>query len=432
MSKKLLLALVVILVLGAGLGIYFYFKYFRYVWAAETHEIVLTENGFEPASITIKQFDIVRFRTGTDKNFWPASDLHPLHDIYPEFDPKMPIKPDESWSFRFTRVGTWKFHDHLFSAHRGVIVVTAPGRDPGFSLEDTGEFKQKVKQAISVKGAGSAYEEVKSNFRDNPASRAHLAAHILGEILYEELGTKGIEICDDEFGFGCYHGLFARAIAERGEAVAKEFDDICIEKFGSMGLGCPHGIGHGLGEYFGPENLAKQLEICSGLNWQGELFGCSGGVFMEYNFPTQIDNAEARIGVRELVGEDYYSPCNDVPVRFQHSCFFEQGSWWLEVLGEGYKRAGEICLDAGSFSEDCFAGIGNNIIERSNYDSGKAISACSEMPDPQSEALCRAGAAWAFFADPARRDQSASLCGGLDAYEGLCLEKRILVNEENQ
>src|SRR5262245_55787372 len=35
------------------------------------------------------------------------------HLIYPEFDPRRPIGPGERWSFRFSRPGTWKFHDHL-------------------------------------------------------------------------------------------------------------------------------------------------------------------------------------------------------------------------------------------------------------------------------------------------------------------------------
>lgn len=99
------------------------FFYFRYIYPAQTHEIILTENGFEPASITIKRFDMVKFSTVTSKDFWPASNLHPLHDIYPAFDSKIPIKPNKSWNFRFTKVGSWEYHDHLFPTRQGTIIV---------------------------------------------------------------------------------------------------------------------------------------------------------------------------------------------------------------------------------------------------------------------------------------------------------------------
>lgn len=89
----------------------------------EILEIILTENGFLPNEITIKNGDKIKFSTNTNKPFWPASDLHPTHGIYPEFDPLKPIDPDKSWTFQFLKSGRWKFHDHLSSEFRGSITV---------------------------------------------------------------------------------------------------------------------------------------------------------------------------------------------------------------------------------------------------------------------------------------------------------------------
>ena len=88
--------------------------------------ITLTENGFVPDPITVTQGTTVTFKTNRAEAFWPASDLHPTHDIYPEFDPKEPTDANKTWSFKFDKVGTWKYHDHLFPYYRGTITVTKP------------------------------------------------------------------------------------------------------------------------------------------------------------------------------------------------------------------------------------------------------------------------------------------------------------------
>jgi plastocyanin len=86
--------------------------------------ITLTEDGFTPSEVTVKRGTTVAFVSENGKLFWPASNLHPSHALYPEFDPKLPIQSDEAWSFTFTKVGEWKYHDHLAPYYTGVITVT--------------------------------------------------------------------------------------------------------------------------------------------------------------------------------------------------------------------------------------------------------------------------------------------------------------------
>ena len=87
------------------------------------HRIVLTEDGFKPDTLTIAKGDTIEFSTERGTFFWPASDLHPTHLIYPEFDPKDAIPKDKTWSFRFEKTGSWKFHDHLAPYFTGTIIV---------------------------------------------------------------------------------------------------------------------------------------------------------------------------------------------------------------------------------------------------------------------------------------------------------------------
>lgn len=85
--------------------------------------VVMTKSGFEPENLTIRKGTTVTFSTNVDRPFWPASDLHPTHEVYSDFDPRRSLAPDETWSFKFDRVGEWNMHDHLRSYFTGSIKV---------------------------------------------------------------------------------------------------------------------------------------------------------------------------------------------------------------------------------------------------------------------------------------------------------------------
>ncbi len=85
--------------------------------------ITYTDNGFSPATLTIKAGDNVLFKNNSPKDFWPASAPHPTHTNYPEFDAKRGIASGATYSFTFTRIGSWKYHNHLNPASIGTITV---------------------------------------------------------------------------------------------------------------------------------------------------------------------------------------------------------------------------------------------------------------------------------------------------------------------
>jgi plastocyanin len=87
------------------------------------HRMSLGEVGYEPRDITISVGDSIEFSTTGDKPYWPASNVHPTHRIYPDFDPKEPIQPEDNWQFTFDKEGEWRYHDHLAPFYTGVITV---------------------------------------------------------------------------------------------------------------------------------------------------------------------------------------------------------------------------------------------------------------------------------------------------------------------
>ena len=104
---------------------------------AEEKVIIYTDSGYSPNILTIQNGETVIFQNRSSKSMWPASALHPSHRVYsgtslnehcPDttgiaFDACKGFLPNETWSFKFEKTGTWKFHDHLNLGNFGTIIV---------------------------------------------------------------------------------------------------------------------------------------------------------------------------------------------------------------------------------------------------------------------------------------------------------------------
>lgn len=86
--------------------------------------VKITDAGFEPDSVTIKQGETVTWVNASSTDAWPASNPHPTHTDYPGFDPQNPVKPGKAWTFTFDKVGDWGYHNHLNPSMRGQVTVT--------------------------------------------------------------------------------------------------------------------------------------------------------------------------------------------------------------------------------------------------------------------------------------------------------------------
>lgn len=99
-----------------------------------TEVITYTDAGFVPSSVTVKKGQIVRWMNNSGSKVWPASAVHPSHEVYPQkspsdclgssFDACKGLAQGESWDFKFDVVGEWKFHNHLNASQRGAVKVT--------------------------------------------------------------------------------------------------------------------------------------------------------------------------------------------------------------------------------------------------------------------------------------------------------------------
>lgn len=92
-----------------------------------THDIIISKNGVSPQNLTIKAGDTVRFTNNDSDLHWPASGVHPTHQICSGFDALHGLKQGEAYSFTFEEPKECPFHGHLnpgSSILKGKITVT--------------------------------------------------------------------------------------------------------------------------------------------------------------------------------------------------------------------------------------------------------------------------------------------------------------------
>lgn len=288
--------------------------------------------------------------------------------------------------------------------------------------------------AINKKGAVDAYASfVDENTKTPSVGVRHIRAHVIGDALFETQGIEGISICDSSFGFGCFHGLFTVGFASQGQTFISEANEICLEQYGPLGAGCQHGIGHGIVEYVGHDNLVSALELCEETTQPTPLLGCTSGVFMEHNTPFTVLPGEEPLAPYPYSEERPYGACEEVPEEYQASCYYELGGWWQVVLGGNQIKMGKLCsrLSDPELRDMCALGVGNIVGPTNAYDVERSSAVCLQMPESV-VTLCHAGAAWSMFSNPAYTDRGVRVCNTLaEPQKSVCVGSFDLANTDS-
>ena len=90
---------------------------------AEIIVVTYIDKEFSPKEIAVALGQTVRFVNESSGNMWVASDVHPSHEILPEFDNKEAVGNGESYEFTFTEIGQWNYHNHVNPVAIGTITV---------------------------------------------------------------------------------------------------------------------------------------------------------------------------------------------------------------------------------------------------------------------------------------------------------------------
>ncbi len=331
------------------------------------YRVELTAEGFVPASLIIPLGETVTFTSTIDREFWPASNIHPTHDIYPAFDPGRALRSNEEWSFVFDRAGRFRFHDHLRASDSGLIEVVGEGENAQpKELHDCEAVPRGLKSecwdnllayTLEEKGYDEAFRLFSELYRTEPdvPKACHGWGHALGQAAYK-LYTKGqaFDLRPETAycGYGFFHGFLERLVGETGDARgAYAFcRDVRAQAGGNIGPynNCVHGIGHGgaasiiehpdmSGKY--QESIEKSAGLCrSILTDPHDLRNCYDGVFNEL----VLDMWNGKYGLSRETFFDAKSPlafCFVQEHTLRASCYFEYMGVFSRVFNNDFAAA---------------------------------------------------------------------------------------------
>lgn len=86
--------------------------------------VLYSESGFSPAVVRIKKGTAVTFKNQGAGNMWVASDMHPTHQLLPGFDALKSTGNGGEYTYTFSDIGTWTYHNHVNPTDTGTVVVT--------------------------------------------------------------------------------------------------------------------------------------------------------------------------------------------------------------------------------------------------------------------------------------------------------------------
>ena len=82
-----------------------------------------SDEGYAPASITIKASESVLFVSSAETQMQPSFGEHTDHDSYPDKKEHHAVEKGGSDSIMFPEAGTFQYHNHFEEEHIGTVVV---------------------------------------------------------------------------------------------------------------------------------------------------------------------------------------------------------------------------------------------------------------------------------------------------------------------
>lgn len=416
--------------------------------------IHMEDDRFDPQEVTIKQNGVVIFENVDTKDRWPASNIHPTHGIYPEFDPKKPIKSGESWEFKFEKGGIWKFHDHLYPSLTGIIKVAGNSESVSNRSNVTGlidklkdlwlkvyfklfpktfedefsklnmqtfESEDEMKKYLKIFGVEKLRNKLISDSEGGSKFDCHQQAHKLGRMSYGIFNIKAFQTMDTSCHSGLIHGAMEAFLKEIGTAnLALDIKSLCDKADTAFGkFECLHGVGHGV-MAFDDYDMPSALDSCKKLADDYSRESCFGGVFME-NIIVSEGNGVVPAHQTKWVSSDPYFPCSGVnqEERLQIQCYLMQTSRMLNMFGYDFKKVSQTCQGAPSnMKSTCFQSMGRDASGQTLRDPLKTESICKLAPSNFYQD-CLKGALYVFieFWGDSMTNQPHGLCQALNEFD---------------
>ncbi len=396
--------------------------------ATDAVSVSYSSEGFLPKRIDIEPGQRVRFVNESDKSFWPASNIHPTHEIYPEFDAGEPIRPGEVWTFQFEGPGFWRYHNHLGPGDSGLVVVKGEpiGDGPEPLVMNPQDFAFTEPRGISVQDGIDLFNDdnLLASFleeygpahtvallADNASQvgiNCHERAHDMGRISYKMFGAVAFALAGHECQAGAYHGAIEVLFRERGTInIQGDIEVLCGDLNRFFRHQCIHGVGHGLMAWTSYE-LLDALPLCDRFQAETDQLSCYSGIFME----NVVGGLSGTMGhFTEYLSDDAHFPCNVVEEKYVAPCYFYQSSRAIVLFESDFAQVAQFCAEAPAYAQrECFSSMGRDVGGVTRGDPARAIELCAHADEGNNRVTCLKGAVQDRFWEIRGADEALSFC----------------------
>lgn len=336
------------------------------------YEIRYTATGYIPDLLEVPLGSRVAFTNTADIPMWTASDPHPVHSDFSPFDSQRAYLFGETYVFRFADVGTFGFHNHEKSLHRGIIRVSDP-EHPLPTIDKTKESGRATRDALIAlldqDNPRSIFTVIDTIEKNYALSRdCHDMAHDIGHRAYELFGFSTAMTfsdpenlshtsVDDMCAGGYMHGILEEVFLHQ-PTLKNQPGDICASIPDTNRESCLHGVGHGL-MFVNARDVPASLEACRKIDAPIYVVSrCFEGVFMEM-FWGNTDHA----GANSLgwTPEKPLTPCTQVTGDEKPACFLYAHLGYLRSHPRDFTGAINLCTQNHLNKSDtwfCLKGVG--------------------------------------------------------------------------
>ena len=363
---------------------------------------------------------------------WPASNIHPTHEVLSSFDPLEAIPPGESWTFTFVDNGYWRYHNHIDPSETGLVVsaggasdalnplelelpdtrfATVPAGTDGNALFDDPDA---LIAFVEAHGPAATVNVLKQT--ELATGRyCHDAAHDAGRVAYETFGPAAFVLTGHECQAGALHGSIEALFADRGTSrLGEDVAAVCATAANFfLAHQCYHGVGHGLMAWTSYE-IHEALELCDVISDEPNRASCHSGVFME----NVVGGLSGLMGhtTEYLRPDDPHYPCDMVAADYVDDCYGYQTTHMLAVFGGDFAAVAAACagLPAGARTL-CFYSYGRDVGNATRGDPARAVRLCAHAPAGSDHVECIVGTAQDRFWETTGAVEAIVVCSLAEA-----------------
>lgn len=260
------------------------------------------------------------------------------------------------------------------------------------NLPKSSEFRKLnlPEQALVLKYAlaynpESAWKYIKDSLIINGevVGDGHGLAHLAGNALYEKKGVSGITICDNNFSFGCFHGVTEKMMLIEGLSALTKIEENCSQIFGKEKeineASCIHGTGHGILVWEGLR-LDKALKDCDVLRNANRTY-CYDGIFMEYSQTAIKENLKINTPLKD---------CEKLDAIYHQSCGRNVISMMLRLQQVNINNISQECSDLQSskLKEGCLSSLGFWVAQMVQGKFDEIKTKCQELATEDARISC--------------------------------------------